>query len=139
MQKIMLLIVLLALGGCVGADGRPVLGAKDEDQVFTFIFNGSAAKGGSCWAEGSAGKVESSNDLFGFPQVTIRGHVRTGMIYCRTGAGATYVTRVNQAVVPGWRTPSANASSNPVYASPAVRMQTPNGERYFPNAMVRVN
>lgn len=139
MRKFMILAGLIALGGCVGTDGRPAFGAKDEDQVFTFLFNGSAAKGGSCWAEGSAGKVESGTNLFGFPQVTIRGHVQTGVIYCRTGTGVTYMTRVNQAVVPGWRTPTANASSNPVYASPAVKMQTPNGERYFPNAMVRLN
>lgn len=138
MRKIMLLMGLLALGGCVGADGGSPLGARDEDQVFTFLFNGGEAKGGSCWAEGTAGRSESGTNLFGFPQVTIRGHVRTGEIYCRTAAGATYVTRVNQEVRPGWRTPSASASSNPVYASPAVTMNVPGGTRYFPNAMIRV-
>lgn len=138
MRKIMLLTGLLALGGCVGADGGSPLGARDEDQVFTFLFSGREARGGSCWAEGSAGKVESGTDLFGSPQVTIRGHVRTGEIYCRTAAGATYVTRVNQEVRPGWRTPSASASSNPVYTSPSVTMIVPGGRRYFPNAMTRV-
>lgn len=73
MLKFMILAGLIALGGCVGADGRPAFGAKDEDQVFTFLFNGSAAKVGSCWAEGLAGKVEIGTNLFGFPQVTIRG------------------------------------------------------------------
>lgn len=41
------------------------------------------------------GRVESGTNLFGFPQVTIRGHVRTGEIYCRTATGATYVTCIN--------------------------------------------
>lgn len=138
MFKVMCLAGILALSGCVEEDGRPAFSAKDESQVFTFTFNGAAAKGGSCWAEGSSGKVESKTDLFGSPQVTIRGHVRTGVIYCRTGTGVTYMTRVNQAVVPGWRTPVAYANSNPVYASPAVTMRTPYGERYFPNAMVKL-
>lgn len=105
---------------------------------FTFLFSGGEAKGGSCWAEGTAGRAGSVTNLFGFPQITIRGPVRTGEIYCRTAAGATYVTRVNKEVQPGWRTPSASASSNPVYASPSVTLNVLGGMRYFSNAMTRV-